>query len=153
MIPPGRPPPASYSLHTFPVSILLFFIPGPCPPPSETQRDSGRLTDLWLLLIEGQILAICLHVYSFSRQFQMHFVYRSSLNLAQRLPGENHRDYIGFSPSAASPARVPTSSYKCFIKRSTQLAETGCDVWEGKQIWCPPRATCFNWWSLLKRTL
>lgn len=97
-----------------------------CRSPSETLQDSGQLTGLWLLFIEGQILAICLHVYSFSRQFQMHFVYRSSLNLPRRLPGESKREFIGFHPPLPRP---PASPYKLFIKRSSQLAEIGCDVW------------------------
>lgn len=102
---------------------------------SETLWDSGQLTHLWLPFIEGQILAICLHVYSFSRQFQMHFVYRSSLNLPRRLPGESKREFIGFHPLLPRP---PASPYKLFIKRSSQLAEIGCDVWVS-QHGAPPR--------------
>lgn len=106
-----------------------------CRSPSETLWDSGQLTGLWLLFIEGQILAICLHVCSFSGQFQMHFVYRSSLNLPQRLPGESKREFIGFHPLLPRP---PASPYKLFIKRSSQLAEIGCDVWV-IQHGAPPR--------------
>lgn len=93
--------------------------------------------------IEGQILAICLHVYSFSRQFQMHFVYRSSLNLPRHLPGESKREFIGFHPPLPC---LPASPYKLFIKRSSQLAEIGCDAWEWASM-APPSGHARRWKS------
>lgn len=55
----------------------------------------------------------------------MHFVYRSFLRLPQRLPGERKKEFIGFHPLLHRP---PASPYELFIKRSTQLAEIGCDI-------------------------
>lgn len=108
-------------------SLPLFIVCVARPLPRIPHGTWGQLTGLWLLFIEGQILAICLHVYSFSRQFQMHFVYRSSLNLPRCLPGESKREFIGFHPLLRRP---PLSPYKLFIKRSSQLAEICCDVCE-----------------------